>query len=155
MFSSVQRKCISTMDAFPCLSVPDDGFPIATAGRRPSLHKGSGWRLGWDPTRSPFVALVGGEAWALELTQEEWQAFVQGVQRLQQDMEAIASQLMAEEGITLEQTCPALTLIASGSATAWGLYVQLHQGRRGEGFWPADVVPELCQALAQCFQEAL
>ena len=150
------------MDAFPCLSVANngDGFPIATVGRssylaRSSLHKGSGWRLGWDPTRSPFVALVGGETWALELTQEEWQAFVQGVQRLQQDMEAIASQLMAEESITLEQTFPALTLIASGSATAWGLYVQLHQGRRGEGFWPADVVPELCQALAQCFQEAL
>jgi hypothetical protein len=47
------------------------------------LCKGSGWRLGWDPRRSPFVALVGGETWALELTQEEWQAFGQGVYCLQ------------------------------------------------------------------------
>jgi hypothetical protein len=38
----------------------------------PALRKGSGWRLGWDPGRSPFVALVGGETWALELTLEEW-----------------------------------------------------------------------------------
>ncbi len=118
----------------------------------PALRKGSGWRLGWDPGRSPFVALVGGETWALELTLEEWRAFVQGVYRLQQDMEAVTSQLMAEESITLEQTFPALTLVASGSATAWGLYLQLHQGRRGEGFWPAEVVPELCRALDQ-FQE--
>ncbi len=118
----------------------------------PALCKGSGWRLGWDPGRAPFVALVGGETWALELTLEEWQAFVQGVRRLQQDMEAIAAQLMDEESVTLEQTFPTLTLIATGSATAWGLYLQLHQGRRGEGFWPAEVVPALCRALDP-FQE--
>ncbi|MFT0813673.1 DUF1818 family protein [Synechococcus sp. OH20] len=137
-------------------AVPDKEFPIGRSpdAARSALRKGSGWRLGWDPSRSPFVALVGGETWALELTQEEWQAFAQGVQRLQQDLEAIASQLMAEESITLEQTFPVLTLIASGSATAWGLYLQLHQGRRGEGFWPADVVPELCRAVAQFFDPA-
>ncbi|MEN9202708.1 MAG: DUF1818 family protein [Thermostichus sp. DG_1_6_bins_120] len=112
------------------------------------LRKGSGWRLGWDPTGQHFVALVGGETWALELTREEWQTFVQGVQQLQQDMAAMASQLMAEENVTLERSLPLLTLIATGNSTAWSLYIQLHQGRRGEGFWSAQIVPELCQALA-------
>ncbi len=136
----VDSTCISL--AYPCM---DAFFPSTP----PPLRKGAGWRLGWDPARSPFVALVGGETWALELTQEEWQAFGQGVYCLQQDMEAIASQLMAEESITLERTFPWLTLIASGSPTAWDLYLQLHQGRRGEGFWPAEAVPGLCRALAQ------
>lgn len=115
------------------------------------LLKGSGWRLGWDPTRQHFVALVGGETWALELTQSEWQDFVAGLQRLVQDLEAIGSQLMAEEGITLEQASPSLTLIASGTATAWSLYLQLHQGRRGEGFWPAGAALELSRVVTQKF----
>jgi hypothetical protein len=72
-----------------------------------------------------------------------------GVYCLQRDMEAMASQLMAEESLTLEQTFPSLTLIAHGSPAAWDLYLQLHQGRRGEGFWPAEAVPGLCRALAQ------
>ncbi|MEN9225723.1 MAG: DUF1818 family protein [Thermostichus sp. HHBFW_bins_43] len=131
------------MDPFPLEAL------VHTHRVRPPLLKGSGWRLGWDPAGQPFVALVGGETWALELTQEEWQTFVKGLQRLQQDMEAMGSQLMAEEGITLEQAFPSLTLVATGSAAAWSLYLQLHQGRRGEGFWPADAVPELCQAVAQ------
>ncbi|MEN9231845.1 MAG: DUF1818 family protein [Thermostichus sp. DG02_5_bins_236] len=132
-----------------------DSFPLNTSAHTPEsmarspLLKGSGWRLGWDPTGQHFVALVGGEIWALELTQTEWQDFVAGLQRLAQDMEAMGSQLMAEEGITLEQAFPSLTLIASGTATAWSLYLQLHQGRRGEGFWPAEVVPKLCQAITQ------
>ncbi|MFQ3584494.1 MAG: DUF1818 family protein, partial [Cyanobacteriota bacterium] len=63
--------------------------------------------------------------------------------------EAMGSQLMAEEGITLEQAFPSLTLIASGTATAWSLYLQLHQGRRGEGFWPASAAIELSRAVAQ------
>ncbi len=132
-----------------------DAFPLHTSVHTPEnmahppLRKGSGWRLGWDPTQQNFVALVGGETWALELTREEWQTFVKGLQCLQRDMEALGSQLMADEGITLEQTFPTLTLIASGSSTAWSLYLQLHQGRRGEGFWSADAVPELCQAVTQ------
>ncbi|MCJ2542278.1 DUF1818 family protein [Thermostichus vulcanus] len=116
---------------------------------RSPLLKGSGWRLGWDPSGQDFVALVGGEVWALELTRTEWQDFVTGLQRLVQDMEAMGSQLMAEEGITLEQAFPSLTLIASGTATAWSLYLQLHQGRRGEGFWPASAAIELSRAVAQ------
>ncbi|MCF2970912.1 DUF1818 family protein [Synechococcus sp. Nb3U1] len=132
-----------------------DSSPFNTAAPTPEnmarnrLFKGSGWRLGWDPNQQHFVALVGGETWALELTHEEWQAFVKGLQRLQQDMEALGSQLMAEESMSLEQAFPSLTLIASGNATAWSLYLQLHQGRRGEGCWPAAVVPELSQAIAQ------
>ncbi|MGQ9838729.1 MAG: DUF1818 family protein [Cyanobacteriota bacterium] len=139
------------MDSFPLN--PSAHTPESTpeSMTRSRLLKGSGWRLGWDPAGQHFVALVGGETWALELTQTEWQDFVAGLQRLVKDMEAIGSQLMAEEKITLEQVSPSLTLIASGTATAWSLYLQLHQGRRAEGFWSAGAALELSRAVAEKF----
>ncbi|MFL0731274.1 MAG: DUF1818 family protein, partial [Prochlorococcus sp.] len=34
--------------------------------------EGAGWRLARDPARTAFPVLIGGESWAVELTQAEW-----------------------------------------------------------------------------------
>ena len=40
------------------------------------LQEGPGWRLARDPSRGEFSILVGGEGWAFELTEPEWNDLV-------------------------------------------------------------------------------
>jgi Domain of unknown function (DUF1818). len=40
------------------------------------LKTGTGWRLGWNPQATEFQGLVGGDTWAMELTQAEFDDFL-------------------------------------------------------------------------------
>ena len=117
-----------------------------------ALRKGDGWRIGWQPERGQYCALVGGDRWAIELTELEWRAFVAAFAKIQAEIAAVAELLMAEESVILEQQSEALTLAASGILPEMSLYLQVHSNRRGEGFWDSAVVPELWAAVEELSQ---
>ena len=54
------------------------------------LKKGLGWRIGWNPTSSTYQGLVGGEDWALELTEAEFNDFCRLFEQLDQTMKVMA-----------------------------------------------------------------
>ena len=111
------------------------------------LKEGSGWRLGWDENRHPFKALVGGEHWALELTQDEFEALYRLAQQLAATMAAMAAELMPDERIICEQETSQLWLEADGFHHSYSLRVILLNGRGGEGAWPAAIVPQVVDGL--------
>ena len=115
------------------------------------LRSGVGWRLGWDPDAPEFRGLVGGETWAIELTDAEFKDFCQLLNRLVETMAQMESELMDEETITCEAASNLLWMEVRGFPSAYTVGLILLTGRRGEGLWPATVVPELVQA-AQLLQ---
>ncbi|MFZ9736951.1 MAG: DUF1818 family protein [Prochlorotrichaceae cyanobacterium] len=120
--------------------------PIATVDIAP-LQRGEGWRLGWDPLRGTFPALVGTEDWALELTQAEFEDFCRLSQQLASTLGAMAAELMDEERICCEVESDRVWVEAEGFPQHYELRLMLLTGRRGEGQWSAIAVPPFLQAL--------
>jgi hypothetical protein len=69
------------------------------------------------------------------------------VQELATTMTEMTSLLMAEERISCESESASLWLEAEGLPQAYGLHLILNQGRRAEGYWPPEAVPELLAAI--------
>ena len=113
------------------------------------LREGKGWRLGWDDNREHFKALVGGEHWALELTQGEFETLRRLAQQLAETMASMATELMPDEHIVCEQETPQLWMEAEGFHYSYNLRFILLNGRGGEGAWSAAAVPELLDGLAR------
>lgn len=110
------------------------------------VKTGSGWRLGWDPNASDYQGLVGGDDWAIELTEAELDDFCRLLEQLAQSMSKTASELMDEEKITCEAESDLLWLEVAGYPHAYTLRFILNTGRRGEGSWRSPAVPGLVQA---------
>ncbi|MEM9264152.1 MAG: DUF1818 family protein [Cyanobacteria bacterium P01_F01_bin.13] len=111
------------------------------------LKEGTGWRLGWDDEKDTFKALVGGEHWALELTQAEFEDLRRLARQLAAAMAAMAAELMPDEHITCEQETSQLWMEADGFYQSYSLRFILLNGRGGEGTWPAEIVPNVLDGL--------
>lgn len=110
------------------------------------IKSGTGWRIGWDPDAAEFKGLVGADDWAIELTEAELNDFCRLLDQLVNTMQQMASELMDEEKISCEAESDLIWLEVEGYPQAYGLHFILLSGRRGEGRWPASVLPELIQA---------
>lgn len=110
------------------------------------LKSGNGWRLGWHASASEFKGLVGGENWAIELTEEEWNDFRRLSDQLHETLQQIAQELMEEERISCELESDRIWLEAEGFPHAYSLRLIVQTGRRAEGYW--DNALELRQALS-------
>lgn len=113
------------------------------------LREGQGWRLGWDEERDHFKALVGGKYWAMELTQDEFEALRRLAQELAATMASMASELMPDEHISCEQETPQIWMEAEGFHHSYSLRFILLNGRGGEGTWPSAIVPEVLDGLVR------
>lgn len=111
------------------------------------LKTGEGWRIGWDDEADLYRGLIGGEQWALELTQAELDEFCRLALRLDAEIHQIAQELMDSERLTCEAESPLMWLEADGYPQAYSLHVILLTGRKGEGTWSARIVGELIQAI--------
>lgn len=111
------------------------------------LKSGSGWRIGWDAEAPEFKGLVGGDHWAIELTEPELQDFSRLLERLSSTMQQMTTELMDEEAITCEAESDRLWLEVEGYPHAYSLRLILLTGRRAEGFWAAPATAQLLQAL--------
>lgn len=112
------------------------------------LKEGTGWRIGWNPSADLYQGLVGSEDWAIELTAAELQDFCRLLTQLAQTMAQMTQELMAEEKIACEAESDLLWLEVEGYPHAYSLRLILNQGRRCEGNWSTNAVPELVQAVA-------
>lgn len=110
------------------------------------LKSGQGWRLGWNPQAEVFKGLLGGDDWAIEVTEAELDDFCRLLGQLADTMGQIASELMDEEKIACEVESDWLWMQAEGYADAYRVQFILNSGRRCEGAWTVEAVPGLLQA---------
>ena len=111
------------------------------------LKSGPGWRIGWNAAAPEFKGLVGGDHWAIELTELELQDFTRLLTQLSRTMQQMTTELMDEETITCETESDRLWLEVEGYPSAYSLRLILLTGRRSEGFWTAPAVTQLLPAL--------
>ena len=64
--------------------------------------EGPGWRIIRDSSREIFSTLIGGENWAIDLNQAEWEKLASSVIDLSDQYKDVEAQLMVDEDITLE-----------------------------------------------------
>ena len=110
------------------------------------IKSGPGWRIGWNPKAANYHGLVGGDEWAIELTELELDDFCRLLGHLSQTMREMTSELMDEEKIACEAESNLLWMEVEGYPSAYTLRFILNTGRRGEGSWIAQAVPGLVQA---------
>lgn len=111
------------------------------------IKEGMGWRLGWNPDAVVFKGLVGGDCWAVEMTQPEFEDFCRLSLQLAETLLAMSAELMEEERISCEQETDHIWVEAEGFPHQYELRFILLQGRGAEGAWSDVVVAELIQAI--------
>ena len=114
-------------------------------------QEGPGWRLARDPQRHPYGALIGGETWAIELTESEAGALASVINDLVSQHAALHGQLMDEEQITLELERTPWWGCLEGDRRAWSLQLILRPAdvcERGvEVSWPAPAEEAAAAAM--------
>lgn len=111
------------------------------------VKEGNGWRLGYDPDATVFKGLVGGDRWAIEMTQAEFEDFCRLTQQLVQTLKTIASELMDGERIACEQETDRIWIELEGLPGSYSLRFILLQGRGAEGTWSAATTSDVMQAI--------
>ena len=113
--------------------------------------EGPGWRIIRDSSRDNFSTLIGGESWAIELNQFEWETLVKVVIDLSDQYRDMKDQLMGEEDITLELESTPWLAILKGDQNGWNLKLVLDSNdssnRGAEVFWPRSVTFRVVHAL--------
>jgi Domain of unknown function (DUF1818) len=113
------------------------------------LLSGKGWRIGWSPYTQPFSGLVGGDNWALELTQVELEEFCTLTLQLIDSFQQAQSELSEQESLSCRAESENICLEAMGYPGSFRLSLQLHTGRRAEGAWDNDSLGELVDAITK------
>ena len=113
--------------------------------------EGQGWRIIRDSSRHNFSTLIGGESWAIELNQYEWETLVKVVGDLADQHKDIKDQLMSDEEITLELEYNPWLAILKGDQYGWSLKLILESNnslnRGAEVFWPRNVTFHVANAM--------
>ena len=113
--------------------------------------EGPGWRIIRDSSRDNFSTLIGGESWAIELNEFEWESLVKIVIDLSNQYKDIKEQLMGDEDITLEMESNPWLAILKGDQYGWNLKLILSSrdslNRGAEVFWPRDVTFHIANTM--------
>ena len=113
--------------------------------------EGPGWRIIRDSSRDNFSTLIGGESWAIELNQSEWDKLVKIFIDLSDQYEEIKDQLMDDEDINLEMESNPWFAILKGDKDGWNLKLilngSLSSNRSAEVFWPRNVTKQVANAM--------
>ena len=113
--------------------------------------EGPGWRIIRDSSRENFPALIGGETWAIELNNSEWENLVRVVMDLSDQYKSVKPQLMGDEDITLELESSPWLAILKGDQYEWNLKLILSDSgvlnRGAEIYWPKNVASHVANAM--------
>ena len=90
---------------------------------------------------------MGGDRWAVEMTQLEFADFCRLTLQLAETLKTMSAELMDEERIACEQETEHIWIEIEGFPHRYGLRFILLQGRGVEGAWPESVTLELIQAI--------
>ena len=111
------------------------------------LKTGKNWRVGWNDDAEVFQGLLGADDWSVELTGPEFDEFLRLLSELGEALESMRAELMDEEAIALEKESALLWVQIEGYPDAHSISFILRTGRRAEGYWEADAVGPLLQAI--------
>ena len=117
------------------------------------LKKGQGWRLGWHPEAEKYQALIGNDAWAIELTAVEFKELYRLLVQISETMEQIATELMDSERIAIAAESDLMWIEAEGFPDNYSLRLILHQERRCEVNWDQGVAVDLRLAMRRIIEE--
>ena len=113
--------------------------------------EGPGWRIIRDSSRDYFSTLIGGENWAIELNQFEWEKLVRVVNDLSNQYKDVKGQLLGDEDITLELESKPWLAILKGDQYGWSIRLLLSDGglhnRGAEVYWPRKVTNYVDNAM--------
>ena len=113
--------------------------------------EGPGWRIISDSSRENFSTLIGGESWAIELNQYEYEKLIKVVIDVSDQYNDIKDQLMGEEDITLELESDPWLAILKGDQYGWDLKLILRGdfslNRGAEIYWPRMVTKQVAKAM--------
>ncbi len=115
--------------------------------------EGPGWRIIRDSSRDNFSTLIGGQNWAIELNQFEWENLVRVVIDLADQYKIVKDQLMGDEDITLELERRPWLAILKGDQYGWNLKLILNDSDSGllnrgaEVYWPRNVTMHVANAM--------
>ena len=113
--------------------------------------EGPGWRIIRDSSRDTFSTLIGGENWAIELNNSEWENLVHVVINLSDQYKSVKDQLMGDEDITLELERSPWLAILKGDQFGWNLKLILSTSgllnRGAEIYWPRNVTNNVANAM--------
>ena len=114
-------------------------------------HEGSGWRVARDSSRSSFPVIIGGDGWALELTEEEWISLIPLIEDLINQHKQLENQLIPEESIYLEIERKPWWACLDGDRDSWSLQLILEDSgtsNRGfEAYWPIPAAQSIASAM--------
>ena len=117
------------------------------------LKKGQGWRIGWHPEAEKYQALIGNDAWAIELTATEFKELYRLLVQTSETMEQIATELMDSERIAIATESNLMWIEAEGFPHSYSLRLILHQERSCEVNWDEGVASELTLAMRRIIEE--
>ncbi len=113
--------------------------------------EGPGWRVVRNPSRGNFSTLIGGENWAIEITENEWTSLVSFVFDLVDQHSQLKNQLMPEEECSLELERQPWWGCLDGDRSSWSLQLILEGdeslNRGAELFWPSPAAEAFVEAL--------
>jgi len=114
-------------------------------------HEGKGWRLELNDTKKDFPVLIGGENWAVELSNIEWNGLRPVVSKLIDQYEYLRNSLMREEKILIEIEISPWWACIEGTKEDWRLKLILSgQGCNGRGvelFWPEPAAQAIVSVM--------
>ncbi len=114
-------------------------------------QEGPGWRLARDPSKQPFPVLIGGDEWAIELTEVEWEVFYTLLRDLSDQHKELEDKLMPEEKLSIELERDPWWANLDGDRKVWDLKVILYGDngkRRGvEAYWPIPAAQAIVFAV--------
>ncbi len=111
--------------------------------------EGSGWRLAWDPSRKIYSILIGGNDWAIELTDKEWESLFFILKDLIKEYKKVKDQLMEEESIQLDIERNSWWIRLDGDKNSWSLkfILQGDASRGAEFFFQREVASNMFSAM--------
>ncbi len=112
------------------------------------IKVGRGWRLGY-PGTPPYVALIGSDVWAFELTTVELQDLTGLLGQVLTTIEDLHTELADQENFSITIDSELWQLEAEGMPDHWQLRLQTRSGRRAEGFLSSSAVVELEKYLRE------
>ncbi len=104
---------------------------------------GKGWRFGYCSQSDPYVALIGGETWAFELTKPEWQDLSYRLSQVLETIGVVKEELSDQERFDFIIDSQWWELTVEGVPDHWQLRLQTRSGRRAEGFLSSPAVMDL------------
>ncbi len=114
-------------------------------------HEGPGWRFEKDSSKSNFPVLIGGENWAVELSENEWLSLRKVVCNLIDQYAQIKKTLMKEEQIFLEMERSPWWGCIDGNRESWSLRLILSgagcKARGIEVFWPVPAAQAITSVM--------